>query len=57
MLVNVFLTRASDVAEMNKAYATAFGPAPYPARTTIIVAGLPDREMPVELDCVVEIPA
>jgi enamine deaminase RidA (YjgF/YER057c/UK114 family) len=32
--VNVLLTRASDVATMNKLYAEAFGPAPYPARTT-----------------------
>ena len=28
--VNVLLTRASDVATMNKLYAEAFGPAPYP---------------------------
>ena len=32
--VNVLLTRASDVATMNSLYAGAFGPAPYPARTT-----------------------
>src|SRR3954447_2446044 len=31
--VNVLLTRASDVAAMNALYASAFGPAPYPART------------------------
>lgn len=54
--VNLFLTRQSDVAEMNRIYATAFGPAPYPARTTIIVAALPDPEMLVELDCVVLAP-
>ncbi len=30
--VNVLLTRASDVATMNVLYASAFGPAPYPAR-------------------------
>ena len=35
--VNVLLTRASDVATMNALYATAFGPAPYPARTTCVV--------------------
>ena len=36
--VNVLLTRASDVATMNVLYASAFGPAPYPARTTCVVA-------------------
>ena len=41
--VNVLLTRASDVATMNKLYAEAFGPAPYPARTTCVVAALPIR--------------
>ena len=37
--VNVLLTRAADVATMNKLYAEAFGPAPYPARTTCVVGG------------------
>jgi len=50
--INVFLTRPSDIAEMNRQYALAFGPAPYPARTTVIVRGLPDPEMLVELDCI-----
>ena len=40
--VNVLLTRASDVAAMNVMYASAFGPAPYPARTTCVVQALPD---------------
>jgi enamine deaminase RidA (YjgF/YER057c/UK114 family) len=35
--VNVLLTRASDVATMNALYAGAFGPPPYPARTTCVV--------------------
>ena len=39
--VNVLLTRAADVATMNKLYAEAFGPAPYPARTTCVVLALP----------------
>jgi len=39
--VNVLLTRASDVAAMNVLYASAFGPAPYPARTTCVVQALP----------------
>ena len=42
--VNVLLTRASDVATMNVLYASAFGPAPYPARTTCVVQALPDPE-------------
>ena len=40
--VNVLLTRASEVAVMNKLYAEAFGPAPYPARTTCVARALPD---------------
>src|SRR5688572_3429476 len=40
--VNVLLTRASDVAAMNVLYASAFGPAPYPARTTCVVVALPN---------------
>lgn len=37
---NVYLTDMSDFAEMNEAYASFFTE-PYPARTTIAVAGLP----------------
>ena len=50
--VNVLLTRASDVATMNKLYAEAFGPAPYPARTTCVVAALPDPKMLIEIEAV-----
>lgn len=50
--VNVLLTRASDVAPMNKLYAEAFGPAPYPARTTCVVAALPDPRMLIEIEAV-----
>ncbi len=50
--VNVLLTRASDVAVMNKLYAEAFGPAPYPARTTCVVAALPDPKMLIEIEAV-----
>jgi enamine deaminase RidA (YjgF/YER057c/UK114 family) len=50
--VNVLLTRAHDVAEMNRRYAQAFGPAPYPARTTCVVAALPDPRMLLEIECV-----
>lgn len=48
--VNVLLTRASDVATMNKLYAAAFGPAPYPARTTCVVVSLPDPKMLIEIE-------
>ncbi|GAA1800680.1 Rid family detoxifying hydrolase [Agromyces neolithicus] len=37
---NVYLTSMDDFAAMNEAYATVFR-APYPARTTVAVAGLP----------------
>jgi 2-iminobutanoate/2-iminopropanoate deaminase len=47
---NVLLTRAADVATMNKLYAEAFGPAPYPARTTCVVQALPDPKMLIEIE-------
>jgi 2-iminobutanoate/2-iminopropanoate deaminase len=50
--VNVLLTRPSDVAAMNALYAGAFGPAPYPARTTCVVQALPDPKMLIEIECV-----
>jgi len=50
--VNVLLTRASDVAPMNALYASAFGPAPYPARTTCVVQALPNPAMLIEIECV-----
>ncbi len=37
---NVFLTDMGNFAAMNKVYATKFS-APYPARSTVAVAGLP----------------
>jgi len=48
--LNVLLTRASDVAAMNALYAGAFGPAPYPARTTCVVQALPDPKMLIEIE-------
>jgi enamine deaminase RidA (YjgF/YER057c/UK114 family) len=48
--VNVLLTRAADVAPMNRLYAEAFGPAPYPARTTCVVQALPDPKMLIEIE-------
>jgi 2-iminobutanoate/2-iminopropanoate deaminase len=50
--VNVLLTRASDVATMNALYAGAFGPPPYPARTTCVVHALPQPKMLIEIECV-----
>jgi enamine deaminase RidA (YjgF/YER057c/UK114 family) len=55
--VNVLLTRASDVAAMNVMYASAFGPAPYPARTTCVVQALPDPTMLIEIECVAALKA
>ena len=48
--VNVLLTRAQDVVPMNKLYAQAFGPAPFPARTTCVVVALPDPAMLIEIE-------
>jgi len=48
--VNVLLTRAADVATMNALYAGAFGPPPYPARTTCVVVALPDPKMLIEIE-------
>jgi enamine deaminase RidA (YjgF/YER057c/UK114 family) len=48
--VNVLLTRASDVAPMNALYAGAFGPPPYPARTTCVVQALPNPKMLIEIE-------
>ncbi len=49
---NVFLTREEDVATMNALYAEAFGPAPYPARITVVVRALPNPAMLIEIECV-----
>jgi enamine deaminase RidA (YjgF/YER057c/UK114 family) len=49
---NVLLTRASDVATMNALYAGAFGPPPYPARTTCVVQALPNPNMLIEIEAV-----
>jgi|SRR6185437_1730309 2-iminobutanoate/2-iminopropanoate deaminase len=50
--VNVLLTRAADVAAMNVLYASAFGPPPYPSRTTCVVQALPDPRMLIEIECI-----
>jgi len=53
--LNVLLTRATDVATMNRLYAEAFGPAPYPARTTCVVVALPDPRMLIEIEGVAQL--
>src|SRR5437868_13466494 len=50
--VNVLLTRPADVATMNALYAGAFGPPPYPARTTCVVQALPGPKMLIEIEAV-----
>jgi 2-iminobutanoate/2-iminopropanoate deaminase len=55
--VNVLLTRVPDVAVMNRLYAEAFGPAPYPARTPRVVQALPDPKMLVEIEGVASLKA
>ena len=55
--VNVLLTRASDIADMNALYASAFGPAPYPARTTCVVQALPDAKMLIVIEGVAALKA
>ncbi len=48
--VNVYLTDMADFAAMNSVYATQFE-APYPARTTVAVAGLP-RNAQIEIEMI-----
>ncbi|OIH93732.1 Rid family detoxifying hydrolase [Curtobacterium sp. MCBA15_001] len=52
--VNVYLVDMADFAEVNSAYAEQFT-APYPARTTVAVAGLPLGAR-VEIEAVAAIP-
>jgi 2-iminobutanoate/2-iminopropanoate deaminase len=48
---NVFLVRASDIAEMNRIYESYFPQGEYPARTTVVVAGLPHPDFLLQIDC------
>lgn len=48
---NVLLTRASDFAEMNRIYGSYFSEGKYPARTTVIVSGLPHPDFLLEIEC------
>jgi 2-iminobutanoate/2-iminopropanoate deaminase len=48
---NVMLTRSADFDAMNSIYATYFSDGKYPARTTVVVAGLPSPDFLLELEC------
>jgi 2-iminobutanoate/2-iminopropanoate deaminase len=48
---NVLLMRASDFSEMNQIYSTYFAEGKYPARTTMVVAGLPHPDFLLEIEC------
>lgn len=48
---NVLLVRASDFADMNRIYGSYFPDGRYPARTTVIVAGLPHPDFLLEIEC------
>jgi reactive intermediate/imine deaminase len=48
---NVMLTRSADFGEMNTIYATYFPDGKYPARTTVVVAGLPSPDFLLEIEC------
>lgn len=50
--VNVYLTDLADFAAMNEVYAEVFSE-PYPARTTVAVAGLP-LEAQVEIELIAQ---
>src|SRR5438874_2458396 len=48
---NVLLMRANDFAAMNRIYGSYFPDGKYPARTTVIVAGLPHPDFLLEIEC------
>jgi 2-iminobutanoate/2-iminopropanoate deaminase len=48
---NVMLTHSGDFDEMNRIYATYFTEGKYPARTTVVVAGLPSPDFLLEIEC------
>jgi enamine deaminase RidA (YjgF/YER057c/UK114 family) len=45
------LTRGADFGEMNTIYASYFPDGKYPARTTVVVAGLPSPDFLLEIEC------
>jgi reactive intermediate/imine deaminase len=48
---NVLLMRSGDFPEMNRIYSTYFPVGRFPARTTVIVAGLPHPDFLLEIEC------
>jgi 2-iminobutanoate/2-iminopropanoate deaminase len=48
---NVLLMRAGDFNDMNQIYSTYFAEGKYPARTTMVVAGLPHPDFLLEIEC------
>ena len=48
---NVLLIRSGDFPEMNRIYSMYFPEGRFPARTTVIVAGLPHPDFLVEIEC------
>jgi 2-iminobutanoate/2-iminopropanoate deaminase len=48
---NVMLTRSADFDTLNSIYATYFSDGKYPARTTVVVAGLPSPDFLLEIEC------
>jgi 2-iminobutanoate/2-iminopropanoate deaminase len=49
--ITVMLVRRDDFGEMNRIYGGYFVEGKYPARTTIVVAGLPSPDFLVEVEC------
>lgn len=49
--VNVILVRREDFADMNRIYASYFPDAHYPARTTTVIAALPQPDFLLEVEC------
>ncbi|HDR9484159.1 TPA: RidA family protein [Burkholderia aenigmatica] len=50
--VDVMLVRREDFKEMNRIYAGYFQAGKFPARSTAIVASLPNPDFLVEIDCI-----
>ncbi len=46
----VFLVRQADFAKMNEIYAQSFSDGKFPARTTVVVSGLPSPDFLVEIE-------
>ena len=49
--VNVILIRREDFGDMNRIYASYFPDGHYPARTTTVVAALPQPDFLLEIEC------